>query len=132
MSLKTPINNGLAQTDLDFANFKPNRANLADYAGANMTWNTSTKKLDAGAVGGGSVTGSGVAGRPAFWSSASALFGSTWPGKVVSIKDPPYNAHGDGTTDDTAAINTAMNDVVGAGGGTVFFPRGVYQCNGAL
>jgi len=133
MSLKTPVNNGLCQTDLDFQNFKPNRANLADYAGANMTWNSSTKKFDASAgPGGGTITGSGVAGRPAFWSSASVLFGSTWPGKVVSIKDPPYNAAGNGTTDDTSAIVTAMNDVVTAGGGTIFFPHGIYQCNGAL
>jgi hypothetical protein len=110
MSLKTPLVNGLLQSDLDCAHF-----NLLNFTG-----------------GGGSITGSGVAGRPAVWSSASALFASTWPGKVVSVKDPPYNAAGNGTTDDSAVINQAIYDVVNAGGGTVFFPHGIYQCNGAL
>lgn len=44
--MKTPINTGLAQTDVDFGNFKPLNANLTDYAGTNVTWNTGTKKLD--------------------------------------------------------------------------------------
>ncbi|MEY5003504.1 MAG: hypothetical protein RL678_1313, partial [Pseudomonadota bacterium] len=44
---------------------------------------------------------------------------------VVSVKD--FGAVGDGVTDDTAAIQATMNAVLAAGGGTVYFPRGVYR-----
>jgi hypothetical protein len=50
----------------------------------------------------------------------------------LNVKDPPYNAAGNGSTDDTVAIQTAINDVFNAGGGTVFFPKGTYLCNGAF
>ncbi len=46
----------------------------------------------------------------------------------VSVKDPPYNAKGDGVTDDTAAIQQAVNAVVGTGG-TVKIPIGTYMVN---
>jgi hypothetical protein len=49
-----------------------------------------------------------------------------------NVKKPPYNATGDGATDDTAAIQAAINACATAGGGTVFFPIGVYLCNGAF
>jgi len=42
----------------------------------------------------------------------------------ISVKD--YGAVGDGLTDDRAAIQAAMN-AVGATGGTLFFPQGVYS-----
>jgi Pectate lyase superfamily protein len=42
-----------------------------------------------------------------------------------------YGAKGDGTTDDTAAIQTAIN-AAKLTGGTVFFPLGRYRCNGTL
>jgi hypothetical protein len=107
------LKNGLAQSDLDFANFKPTNADLSLYAGANMTWNTSTKKFDAASGGGG---GSGI------------------PGVFKNVMTAPYNATGNGTTDDTLAIQSAINDVFTAGGGTVFFPRpsAFYLCNGAF
>ena len=37
-----------------------------------------------------------------------------------------FGAKGDGTTDDTAAIQAALDLVYSAGGGTVFFPLGQY------
>lgn len=42
----------------------------------------------------------------------------------ISVKD--YGAVGDGVADDRAAIQAAMN-AVGATGGTLFFPQGVYS-----
>lgn len=41
-------------------------------------------------------------------------------GEVISVKD--FGAVGDGTTDDTTAIQNTINAVIAAGGGTVFFP----------
>ena len=51
---------------------------------------------------------------------------------LINIKDAPYNAKGDGSTDDTAAIQAAVNAAYAAGGGgtgrgaVVVFPEGVY------
>ncbi len=39
-----------------------------------------------------------------------------------------YGATGDGTTIDTGAVNRAIEAAASAGGGTVFFPAGVYAC----
>jgi hypothetical protein len=44
--------------------------------------------------------------------------------QTVSVLD--FGAVGDGTTDDTVAINNAIIAVNAAGGGTVFFPEGTY------
>jgi hypothetical protein len=43
-----------------------------------------------------------------------------------------YGAEGDGATDDTAAIQAAIVAANAAGGGTVFFPAGVYILTSAL
>lgn len=43
-------------------------------------------------------------------------------GDVVNVKDPPYNAVGDGVTDDTSAIQAALN----VGGRVVRLPAGSY------
>lgn len=45
--------------------------------------------------------------------------------KVINVMAPPYNATGNGITDDTAAINSAYASLVGTGG-TLYFPAGVY------
>lgn len=47
---------------------------------------------------------------------------------VVSVKD--HGALGDGTTDDTSAINAAVGSLPAAGG-TLFFPPGNYLLNGS-
>lgn len=53
---------------------------------------------------------------------------------VFNVKN--YGAKGDGTTDDTVAIQAAVNAVIAAGGyGTVVFPptpSGTYICNGVI
>lgn len=42
----------------------------------------------------------------------------------VSVKD--YGAVGNGSTDDTAAVQAAVDAVIAANGGSLFFPRGSY------
>ncbi|MCD9023736.1 discoidin domain-containing protein [Cohnella silvisoli] len=51
---------------------------------------------------------------------------------TVNAKNAPYNAAGNGTTDDTAAIQNALNDAFQMGGGIVFLPAGHYRVNGTL
>lgn len=43
-----------------------------------------------------------------------------------------YGATGNGVTDDTTAIQATINAAAAAGGGTVFFPEGIYIVGGAL
>lgn len=57
----------------------------------------------------------------------------TGPGSAsINVKDAPYNAAGDNVTDDTAAIQAAYDACVAAGGGTIYFPPGVYLLSSAL
>lgn len=48
------------------------------------------------------------------------------PAYTTNITASPYNAVGDGITTNTAAIQSAINDVSAKGGGTVEIPPGVY------
>ena len=43
-----------------------------------------------------------------------------------------YGAAGDGTTDDTTAIQNAIDAAEAAGGGTIYFPRGTYKITATL
>lgn len=43
-----------------------------------------------------------------------------------------YGAAGNGTTDDTTALQNAINGVSAAGGGTLFFPAGTFKISAAL
>lgn len=56
--------------------------------------------------------------------NTNTLTGLGW----VSVKSPPFNATGDGVTDDTAAIQAAVNSITNLGG-TVYFPAGIYKLN---
>lgn len=49
-----------------------------------------------------------------------------------NVKDPDYGAVGDGSTDDTTAIQAALDAADAAGGGIVFFPLGDYKITTAL
>jgi hypothetical protein len=66
-----------------------------------------------------------VALRAALDTAASEITGLQ--ARVVSAKDAPYNAKGDGTTDDTTAINNAL-----AAAKHVILPAGTYKTTGAL
>ena len=48
----------------------------------------------------------------------------------ISVRAAPYNATGDGTTDDTAAIQSAIN--AAPAGSVVFFPTGTYKVNSTV
>jgi hypothetical protein len=56
-----------------------------------------------------------------------ALAGGVW----VNVMDPTYGAVGDGVTDDTAAVQAAIN-ALGASGGTVYLPSGIYRITSSL
>jgi hypothetical protein len=47
-------------------------------------------------------------------------------GLIFNVKAPNFGAVGDGVTDDTSAIQDAVDAANAAGGGTVYFPPGSY------
>lgn len=49
--------------------------------------------------------------------------------RFISVKDDTYGAAGDGITDDTTAVQAAL-DAANANGGGVFFPSGTYVVTG--
>lgn len=49
---------------------------------------------------------------------------------IYNVRDPRYGARGEGTTDDTAAIQSAIDACSSAGGGIVFIPAGTYNHTG--
>jgi hypothetical protein len=52
-------------------------------------------------------------------------------GAVYNVKHPDFGAVGNGTTNDTAAIQAAIN-AVSLTGGVVYFPEGRYRITSAL
>lgn len=72
-------------------------------------------------------------GGPAGWSEAlpvTVKATTTWPSDQFNVKNSPYNAKGDNQTDDTAAIQRALDAAEANGGGFVFFPAGRYRVTG--
>ncbi len=55
-----------------------------------------------------------------------------WGGVIYNVKAAAYGAKGDGITDDTAAIQAAIDAVKAAGGGIVFLPKGIYKISAPL
>lgn len=68
--------------------------------------------------------------KAAVQASLTALTGVTtaW----TNVKAAPYNAVGNGSDDDWAKIQNALNDVGAAGGGDVFVPAGTYRLSKGL
>lgn len=56
----------------------------------------------------------------------------TVSGLFFNVKSPEYGALGDGATDDTTAIQSALDDAEDAGGGIVFFPPGFFRVTAKL
>lgn len=65
----------------------------------------------------GSVTYSQFMQAPATTGAASGF---------INVRDAPYSAAGNGSTDDTWAIKRAINDLGMNGGGVLYFPNGTY------
>lgn len=59
------------------------------------------------------------------------IIADSGPG-YVNVRDAPYNAAGDGTTNDAPAFQHALDDVGNQGGGIVFVPTGNYLIDGSL
>jgi len=62
-----------------------------------------------------------------WWATFMTYLRTIFVGKgelLASVKD--YGAKGDGVTDDTAAIQAAVNAIKAKGRGTLFFPQGDY------
>jgi len=53
-------------------------------------------------------------------------------GMFYNVKDPVYGAEGDGSTDDTASIQAAIDAATAANGGTIFFPPGTYRITSSI
>lgn len=54
------------------------------------------------------------------------------PADAISVSVKDYGAKGDGVTDDSAALQAAIDYIGGAGGGTVYLPKGVYKTTATL
>jgi hypothetical protein len=67
---------------------------------------------------------------PTTWNlkSLGVTVGTAW----YSVKDPVYGARGNGSTNDVAAIQAAIDAAEAAGGGVVVIPPGTYLTNVAL
>ncbi len=80
-------------------------------AGTDSTQIATTAFVAAAVAGGGGGSGSAI-----------------W----INVSDSPYSAAGDGTTDDLAAIQAALDAANTAGGGTVWLPAATYYVSNTL
>lgn len=79
-------------------------------------------------VNGISLSGTPSSGQALVATSSTAAAWSSIAGTTdwINVKSAPYNAKGDGSTDDTTAIQNALNAAATAGGGIVYLPAATY------
>lgn len=70
--------------------------------------------------------------QPAAVGPMPPAYESTLRSVETAFNVASFGARGDGVTDDTAAIQAAINACVAAGGGIVSFPPGIYVTSAAL
>ncbi|HEY5914982.1 MAG TPA: glycosyl hydrolase family 28-related protein [Verrucomicrobiae bacterium] len=89
--------------------------------GAVTTAGLASGAVTAGKLAPGAVTGPAIADGTISQAKLDFELG------YLNAKNPPYGAKGDGAADDTAAVQSALNDAAANGGGIVFLPRGNYR-----
>ncbi len=72
------------------------------------------------------MTGISIGLLIASWASAAEPVVMTANG-TYNVREAPFNAAGNGATDDTAAFQAAMNAAANDGGGVVTVPAGKYR-----
>ncbi len=104
--------------------------------GAVTAANLAAQAVTAPALGPGAVTAASLA--PNAVTSPAIADGAVSQSKLnfqlgyINAQNPPYDAKGNGTNDDTAAIQAALNAAGTQGGGIVFLPRGNYRIGSHL
>lgn len=66
------------------------------------------------------------------WALAAGGAATSLFNNIINVKDAPYNAKGDGATNDTAAIQAAINASTSTAPKLVYFPTGTYIITAAL
>jgi Pectate lyase superfamily protein len=94
-------------------------ADSTTYLRGDQTWDT---------VSGSSLPTSSTKSQVLYATDTSGT--AAWADQWYNVKI--YGATGDGTTDDTTAINSAIAAINSAGRGCLFFPAGDYLASGAL
>jgi hypothetical protein len=124
----------LSATDCDFNNAAP-QIILGESARANLTGNRFAREVD---IKNNSMFKSNVDHTPVDVADLPAFpelkVPVTKPAKsdLFVVTDAPYNAVADGTTDNTTAIQQALDAAGATGGGLVFLPPGHYKVLGNL
>jgi hypothetical protein len=80
----------------------------------------------------GMALGAGTFLQPVMVGAESPAAFRLWTRKRTAhfdVTTAPYNARGDGSTDDAPAIQAALDDAAEVGGGVVYLPAGTYLLN---